>query len=513
MAKTKRSKIWPEPDYEMLINEKGRLVAFFIKELYEAIPASCPAPYVPGEKQKAEQNERYIAFVRDCREKALLINDTFDIVSFWETAIQARMVASRVPGNYFVPIEWERIITKKVLKLQEYKFYGNLKFAADAARFGMTADELIIAEHKFYLYDGKDARIEVTANGSYCVKVERYGFTEATGIGGNVDPNRWQLGTYFAIRDGVVVICNANSIQDAKTAVLKVAKEAGFSAPPVPQSDRGCGNSVLDRLQFGGADFRNGRDITREEFKEMFNLCNVDFGDSMPKYERQVHLNMAFDALSAMAEVLGITTESIGIANSVSLAFGARGKRGANAHYEPRTGYINLSRLHGAGALAHEWGHAVESTCHYNTMHDGVVTAYETVCRDMRETNNGVHTEYLSASKKSDGDETPYYARNDEMFARAFACYVHDKLTSAGIVVDYLVGQAEHGPVPQGEERERLNRDFDKLFEELRKSGLLRDSVERQPSEAEESADSTLELFEGAYGQLGLFAPIAASHS
>lgn len=44
----------------------------------------------------------------------------------------------------------------------------------------------------------------------------------------------------------------------------------------------------------------------------------------------------------------------------LAIAFGARGKGAALAHYEPARVVINLTKMRGAGSLAHEWGHAFD---------------------------------------------------------------------------------------------------------------------------------------------------------
>ena len=64
-----------------------------------------------------------------------------------------------------------------------------------------------------------------------------------------------------------------------------------------------------------------------------------------------------------MATVLDISPKAISLNGTLGLAFGARGTRFA-AHYEPSKMVINISKLNGPGALAHEWGHALD---HYLT--------------------------------------------------------------------------------------------------------------------------------------------------
>lgn len=47
-------------------------------------------------------------------------------------------------------------------------------------------------------------------------------------------------------------------------------------------------------------------------------------------------------------------------ARRLAIAFGSRGKGRALAHYEPARVVINLTKMKGAGSLAHEWGHAFD---------------------------------------------------------------------------------------------------------------------------------------------------------
>ena len=65
------------------------------------------------------------------------------------------------------------------------------------------------------------------------------------------------------------------------------------------------------------------------------------------------------------------------------------------------------------------------------------------------------------------------------MCARAFACYIKDKLAEKGVRNDYLCGHAESvkdfqpdGKVvygyPRGQERVEINRAFDEFFNALR---------------------------------------------
>ncbi len=112
-----------------------------------------------------------------------------------------------------------------------------------------------------------------------------------------------------------------------------------------------------------GADHRNGRDISVEEFHDTFGLRHVDWGNwvSDKNGERQGHLNRAYDAFMDLASITGIPPKAIGLNGDLIITFGKRGSGNASAHFEPGQQVINLTKTNGAGSLAHEWFHALDN--------------------------------------------------------------------------------------------------------------------------------------------------------
>jgi len=82
----------------------------------------------------------------------------------------------------------------------------------------------------------------------------------------------------------------------------------------------------------------------------------------MTEKDRRVSMNYGFDALKDLADALGIADTDISLGGNLSIAFGARGQglSGAAAHYENERRVINLTKMNGAGSLAHEWFHALD---------------------------------------------------------------------------------------------------------------------------------------------------------
>lgn len=105
------------------------------------------------------------------------------------------------------------------------------------------------------------------------------------------------------------------------------------------------------------------KDVQGEDFMARFNLRAVEFGNWNNQEDRQFVLNVSYEALLDMANVLNLPATQIGLFGDLALAFGARGQglSSARAHFERSKVVINLTKMKGAGSLAHEWGHALDN--------------------------------------------------------------------------------------------------------------------------------------------------------
>ncbi|MFK8549513.1 LPD38 domain-containing protein [Escherichia coli] len=217
-----------------------------------------------------------------------------------------------------------------------------------------------------------------------------------------------------------------------------------------------------------GPERRKG-DVSPEQFSDAFGFRGVQFGNYVEGPRRQADLNRAYDSLHDLADVLNVPTKALSLNGRLGLAFGARGKGKAAAHYEPGEVAINLTKGNGPGALAHEWFHSLDNYFgRYDVSTDGKITSggdYMTEAqRAGRVFKDGryVDAEYpvrqevydafkgvMKAINSSDMprrsallDEVrskPYWSTDVEMAARAFERYVQDKVRTAGVENDYLV--------------------------------------------------------------------------
>lgn len=302
----------------------------------------------------------------------------------------------------------------------------------------------------------------------------------------------------------------------------------------------------------GGMPIEGEVDVDR--LHDTFNLQNIQQGNWMKNdvEAAKSHLNGTYGGFLDLAELVGIDPKTVGLNGRLSIGFGARGEgmHSGKAHYEKGGKIINMTKFAGGGSLAHEWAHAIDHIMYVSRnpqdksdhafMSEGktenvpqdVVEAHRAVMDAIKysdpELANIVRRgEKVRASRKfpRSKEETKiikeyyrakdsiraseffedaialsgpngYYARNREMFARAFECYVEDTLTKKGRKSSYLVSGTQDKyksnrhtteknvatgkdaqVYPHGEIRKRITDAVDNLVKVLAKSKVLEKSL------------------------------------
>lgn len=101
-------------------------------------------------------------------------------------------------------------------------------------------------------------------------------------------------------------------------------------------------------------------DIDEKTFAETFGFRAVEFGEWLPQKERKEVLKRAFESFIDLTKACGMSElKRASLGEQLAMAFGSRGRSSALAHYEKGRNVINLTRMKGAGSLAHEMGHAI----------------------------------------------------------------------------------------------------------------------------------------------------------
>lgn len=245
-----------------------------------------------------------------------------------------------------------------------------------------------------------------------------------------------------------------------------------------------------------GRDWRNGKNISAEEFRETFGFRGVEFGNWTNQEDRQQALNNAYDAFMDLADAIGKSPRSLSLNGQLGIAFGARGGGRAAAHYEPDKVVINLTKTQGAGSLAHEWWHAIDNYFarrrgqqhvynsdrtgyKYNPEKKGAYSENERqeLTDAFKELMNAIdNSSYGKRSKTYASMKSSYWSRPTELGARAFAIWIERKLSERGTVNDFLANNptstdwgnpdmvTKYYPYPIEGDFDTLDTAFDNLF-------------------------------------------------
>lgn len=184
-------------------------------------------------------------------------------------------------------------------------------------------------------------------------------------IGGKTNSHWFQLKDGFASNDEAM-----KYMAEHPEEILNMRTSYGEADLPTPEikgwNDARTGEKVPERL-------KKDQNASEKMFSDTFGFRGVQFGNWNNQSERQSLMNAAYEGLLDLADVLGVDPKIISLNGELGLAFGARGHglSGARAHYEMDYTVINLTKMKGAGSLAHEWMHALD---HYLMIKGGIIS-------------------------------------------------------------------------------------------------------------------------------------------
>lgn len=100
-----------------------------------------------------------------------------------------------------------------------------------------------------------------------------------------------------------------------------------------------------------------------EELKDTFGFRDIQSGTWVlkDKTSAKFHVENAAASMMDLSDIVGIDPKSLAFGGRLALAIGARGAKGALAHYEPVQRVINITKMKGGGSLGHEWFHAIDN--------------------------------------------------------------------------------------------------------------------------------------------------------
>ncbi|HFI1950027.1 TPA: LPD38 domain-containing protein [Yersinia enterocolitica] len=457
------SKLFPHPDYTKM-NENG------IEPEKLALLAALRSfiPTKPGSPYKLNQWAEQVKGVRDLASSIINSHASVDdIKTIFRNKPALRSAADTIDLiSQFEPAQMAEA-SKYTIHSGHYTYFDGKSYPGGKTLYQLVAPRGVIAN------------ISAGSMAELLPKAKAFIETQLNSDKGEAAPKQAKLEIYTRRADKSVFI-------GYKGAMGVLPLKAGFKTPNEARAylaeNRAEIEAKLDKLRKvsreeqrkatneprTGIERRKGN-VTPELFSDAFGFRGVQFGNYVEGARRQTELNDAYDSLVDMAELLNVPPKALSLNGELGLAFGARGKGGAKAHYEPVQVVINLTKGNGAGSLAHEWFHALDNYFGTYDVHGEASGKHSSEFitdrkRPRYEFSGGkrqeiihpvrqeVHDAFKSAVNKvtnsgmmeraallDGGRSKAYWTTKLEMSARAFERYLLDKAQSKGITNDYLV--------------------------------------------------------------------------
>lgn len=359
----KKDNIWKKPNYEEMVeNGLPIRVVYFIKTIRDAIPTKPTfLSFHPTIDEIEERQKLYISFVSDFRDTVMNLSTEDDVLNFYDDFMSKYIIHKDF--SYYVDIvEAARgFIDNKLLRAAKVRDFAQIDYDIRKKQFCYTDDEKVLSKFDILVLDNQDVKFTKDYSNRYVIEVkENFGKRFIYPKGEYDNPENWKENTIFIIQRGTynIIKNNLESIDEAERYILEHFKTN--EKKPSKTGKKRFVPKQLENITRTGEDYRNNRNITGEDMMQTFNFKGGEFGNWLNENDRQQSLNYGYDALLDLSKALSISPTDISLNNRLSIAFGSRGSGNALAHYEPDREVINLTKMKGAGSLAHEWGHALD---------------------------------------------------------------------------------------------------------------------------------------------------------
>lgn len=334
----KKERVWKRPNWEQAVADGGdRGLLYAQNEIYKSLNATPSSAFSYRNKSEADilaAAKLYadeITEIRKMAENAKTAEDFKDMGTKWITEKgYAELKNGRLTWTdkyYRSPALYGSNYLVAVDKMvQRFNILGE---RALMEGFGVPSDSKLPRGYE----------IRKTADSFYGSKAE--------------------TGNYYIVKSGYRVAVGFNTIEEA----IAYGKEHFGSATAAAKAGKQrYVPEQLSEVHREGLDYRQGKDIAGDDYIRDFGIKGGEFGNWLSELDRKTSLNYGYDAFCDLADALGMEKTDISLNGTLNIGFGSRGQglTGAAAHYEPLRKVINLTKMNGAGSLAHEWWHAFE---------------------------------------------------------------------------------------------------------------------------------------------------------
>lgn len=232
-------------------------------------------------------------------------------------------------------------------------------------------------------------------------------------------------------------------------------------------------------------------DISFVTVRRRFDFRSIEIGRWVTPAERDRAAGRFLHALDDLMAVLQGPEHLVSLRGTLGLQYGIGGQLGVAAHYLPASRQLALAKNAGAGSLAHEWFHAFD---HYigakaflhtaplqfasSAWLEGTAQRRHPLNQRLADclkavllTDDGTGPSRLfKASQKADNQlSVLYYAKPEELCARAFEAFVEDCQPGNRFLVNGTIqsDEAHAGLYPKGRQRQQINQAFERYFSAL----------------------------------------------
>lgn len=231
--------------------------------------------------------------------------------------------------------------------------------------------------------------------------------------------------------------------------------------------------------------------VTFVDVRRRFEFRSIEVGRWVTPPERDRAAGRFYTALCDLMAVLRAPEPLVSLRGTLGLQYGIGGRPGISAHYVPATRQLALAKNAGAGSLAHEWFHGFDHYMGGKAFRDQGQSGFassawlnsarpkehrlnarlgECFQAILLNEDGSAPSALFRASRKADEQlKVLYYARPEELCARAFEAFVEDMQPGNRFLVhgSHSSDEAKAGLYPQSGQRQRINDRFQAYFEAL----------------------------------------------